>query len=102
MNGKKKFTINLSQNRDFSLPSGMSCRADRINEIAHQGQRSWDKEKDARGDAGIFLSHYVEPLRRLQRDGLFPQLDEHAGTYNGVAIPDKVWVVGDIAPNFEN
>ena len=80
----------------------MSQRKDLINEILDQGKRSWNAQTDAGGETDVFLTQTVMPLRKLERDGLFSQLDEHRGNDNGRPVIDKVFIVGEVNRDFES
>lgn len=79
----------------------MSQRKDLIREIRDYGKRSWNAQSDSAGKTDVFLMEIVMPLRRLEREGLFPELDEQVGNYNGVRKVDKVSIEGEVNLNFE-
>jgi hypothetical protein len=80
----------------------MSQRKDLIREILDHGKRSWNAQTDTAGETDVFLMEIVMPLRKLERQGLFPVLDEHLGNYNGVRKVDKVRIEGEVNPDFES
>jgi len=80
----------------------MSQRKDLIREILDQGKRSWNAQTDTAGETDVFLMEIVMPLRKLERQGLFSELDEHLGNYNGVRKVDKVRIEGEVNPDFES
>ena len=68
----------------------MSQRKDLIRKILDQGRSAlWTAQTDTAGETDVFLMEIVMPLRKLERQGLFPQLDEHLGNYNGVQRSTK-------------
>lgn len=79
----------------------MSQRKDLIREILDYGKRSWNAQSDTGGETDVFLMEIVMPLRKLEREGLFPELDEQVGDYNGVRKIDKVRIEGEVNPDFE-
>jgi hypothetical protein len=79
----------------------MSQRKDLIREILDHGKRSWDAQTDAGGKTDVFLMEIVMPLRKLERDGLFPELDEQASNHDGIRKIDKVSIEGAVNLDFK-
>jgi hypothetical protein len=65
----------------------MSYRDDRRQEVL-DGQRSWSVQ-DAGGDADVFYTEFVLPLRDLRAEGMFQKLHEHESSRRGAKIIDR-------------
>lgn len=77
----------------------MPYRNERRREVFDLNKRSWNKNNDAGGDADVFYTEYVVPLRRLQSEGLFEKLIKLRGSYRGSTKIDRVDIKGAI--NYE-
>lgn len=61
------------------------------------GRRSWNKDDHALGDADVFYTHIVVPLRELRDQGLFEGLHEARGSRRGSTRIDRVDIRRPIA-----
>lgn len=73
----------------------MGAYDDRRQEIL-DGKRSWGKNEDAGGDADVFYTEYVLPLRELRDAEMFERLWEHRGSYRGTKVIDRVDILGAV------
>lgn len=79
----------------------MSERSELEEQILDKAKRSWNKNEDADGDADVFYSQVVLPLRKLRDAGLFEDLREHRGNYRGGSHVDRVDIIGAINIDWE-
>ena len=69
---------------------------DEIRDQVLDGKRSWNKNSDAGGDADVFYTRVVVPLRELRDEGFFEKLYEHIGNARGRRNIDRVDIGGSI------